>query len=69
MVKNTHTGSPQEEEGSYYLDLKKKELEKIYTHCKFVYGTCKDGSFEACLHYRGYYNLRNEIEEGNNFSH
>lgn len=36
------------------LEEAKKEMERIEKSCS-VYKTCKDGSFQACLHYNAYY--------------
>lgn len=37
------------------------ELKKIKNSCEKVYGTGTDG--EACKHYRGYYQVKKELNE------
>jgi hypothetical protein len=39
---------------------KKKTAAEIYDYCDHVYGTCTDGSFEACLHHEDYFRIKNE---------
>jgi hypothetical protein len=34
--------------------------EDIMNRCRKVYGSSTDGSFEACLHFEGYYKLKRE---------
>lgn len=40
-----------------------EKMDEIYRTAKEVYGTCRDGSFEAALHYSGYYDLKKQLEE------
>jgi hypothetical protein len=35
-----------------------KSADEIYQSCKKVYGTCTDGSFEMCLSFNDYYNIK-----------
>ena len=44
----------------------REKMAKIKESCKKVYGTCTDGSFEACLHYEGYYHLFKELAKKEN---
>jgi microsomal dipeptidase-like Zn-dependent dipeptidase len=39
------------------------KMNKIMEKATRVYGTCQDGSFEACLHYEGYYALKKQIDD------
>lgn len=38
----------------------KKSSKQIMESCQRVYGTCTDGSYEACLAHDGYYQSLNE---------
>ncbi len=39
---------------------KYKTAAEIFDYCTHVYGDCTDGSYEACLHYEGYYAMKNK---------
>lgn len=38
------------------------KIDRILNIAK-TYKTCRDGSYEACLHFEGYYSLKKELDE------